>query len=575
MQNAEIAAALDEVADLLELKGANKFQIRAYRSAARTVENLSRSVAAMIETGEDPATLPGVGARISGYLHELVETGRLAMLEELRSSFPPGLIELTRIPGLGPKKAVALGEALGVASVADLEAALREGRLEGVRGFGARRAEKLLEAIASSAAARSRFLRTKAARLIGGVLKWMEDAPGLLQIEVAGSFRRGVETVGDIDLLARAEGDGARVVDHFVAFPGATRVEAAGSTKGSIVLRSRLQVDLRVIPGESWGAALHYFTGSKEHNVRIRQIAKKRGLRVSEWGVFRGEGDDERIAGATEADVFASLGLPWIPPELREDRGEIAAAAAGTLPRLIDTTDMKGDLQMHSTWSDGRFTIEEMALACRDRGYEYMAMTDHSGGTPTMINGLTAERTRAQWEEIEIARERAPGIVILKGMEVDILRDGSLDMDDETLVGLDVVLVSIHSYMKMERSEMTKRVIRALRHPMVDILGHPTGRQLSRRPPFALDMDAVLEVAAEMDVAVEINASPNRLDLSDVHAFRAHELGVKLILSTDAHTRRELDNMRYGIEQARRAWCEACDVLNTLPWKEFQKWVTR
>lgn len=403
----------------------------------------------------------------------------------------------------------------------------------------------------------------------------MEDAPGLLQIEVAGSFRRGVETVGDIDLLARAEGDGARVVDHFVAFPGATRVEAAGSTKGSIVLRSRLQVDLRVIPGESWGAALHYFTGSKEHNVRIRQIAKKRGLRVSEWGVFRGEGDDERIAGATEADVFASLGLPWIPPELREDRGEIAAAAAGTLPRLIDTTDMKGDLQMHSTWSDGRFTIEEMALACRDRGYEYMAMTDHSGGTPTMINGLTAERTRAQWEEIEIARERAPGIVILKGMEVDILRDGSLDMDDETLVGLDVVLVSIHSYMKMERSEMTKRVIRALRHPMVDILGHPTGRQLSRRPPFALDMDAVLEVAAEMDVAVEINASPNRLDLSDVHAFRARELGVKLILSTDAHTRRELDNMRYGIEQARRAWCEACDVLNTLPWKEFQKWVTR
>ena len=381
--------------------------------------------------------------------------------------------------------------------------------------------------------------------------------------------------MGDVDLLARAEGDGARVVEHFVAFPGASRVDAAGSTKGSIVLRSGLQVDLRVIPSESWGAALHYFTGSKEHNVRIRQLAKKSGLRVSEWGVFRGEGDDERIAGATEEEVFASLGLAWIPPELREDRGEIAAATAGTLPRLIDTADMKGDLQMHSTWSDGRFTIEEMALACRARGYEYLAMTDHSGGALTMINGLTAERARAQWEEIEITRERVPGITILKSMEVDILRDGSLDMDDETLAGLDLVLVSVHSHMKMERSEMTKRVIRALRHPMVDILGHPTGRILSRRPPFAVDMDAVLEVAAEMDVAVEINASPNRLDLSDVHAFRARELGVKIVVSTDAHTKRELDNMRYGIEQARRAWCEAGDVLNTLPWTEFRKWVKR
>ena len=574
MQNAEIAVALDDVADLLELKESNPFHVRAYRTAARTVESLSRPVAAIIQAGEDLAELPGVGARISAHLKELVETGRLGVLEDLRGQLPPGIIELTRIQGLGPKKAILLAQQLGVATVADLESAILDGRLAGVRGFGEKSAAKLLEAIAASTEAQGRLLRTTAAQLLVGILKWTNDAPGALEIAVAGSFRRGVETVRDIDLLVRAEGDGTPVVQHFTDFPGAVRVEAAGSTRGSVILRSGFQVDLRVVPTESWGAALHYFTGSKEHNVRMRQRARRRGLKVSEYGVFR-EDTAERVAGASEEEVFAALGLDFIPPELREDRGEIAAAAEGRLPKLVHHRDLKGDLQMHSTWSDGRFSIEEMALDCRDRGYEYLAMTDHSGGALTMVNGLTAERAHAQWAEIDEVRGRVPGITILKSMEIDILKDGSLDVDAETLAGLDLVLVSVHSFMKMDREAMTERVIRALRHPKVDILGHPTGRNLSRRPPFAIDMEAVLQVAKEQDVAVEINASPNRLDLSDVHAFRARELGVKIVISTDAHTRQELDNMRYGIEQARRAWCEPGDILNTRPWEEFRAWLQR
>jgi DNA polymerase (family 10) len=570
--NAAIAAALDDVGDLLELRGSNRFQVRAYRTAARNVESLTRSVEEMVRAGEDPSSLPGIGAKMSAHLRELVETGTLAILEELGRSLPRGLIELTRIPGLGPKRALLLAQELGVGSVEELEGALKDGRVAGVSGFGAKSAAKLLDAIATTREARSRHLRVRAERMLAGVLNWMEGAPGITAIEVAGSLRRRADTVTDVDLVARADGDGAPIVRHFVAFPGAARGEAEGSTKGTLVLRSGLQVDLRVVRSESWGAALHHFTGSKEHNVQIRQLAKRHGLKVSESGVFRGE---LRIAGATEEEVFGALGLAWIPPELREDRGEVEAAAGGGLPRLLEGLDLKGDLQMHSTWSDGRLSIEQMALACRDLGYEYLAMTDHSGGALSMVNGLTADRARAQWEEIERVREVVTGIRVLRSMEVDILRDGSLDMDDETLEGLDVVLVSVHSFMRMNSAAMTERVVRALQHPLVDILGHPTGRMLGRRPPFAVDMDAVLQAAAELDVAVEINANPNRLDLSDVHAFRARELGVKIVVSTDAHNRRELDNMHFGVDQARRAWCEAGDVLNTRSWAAFEAWLNR
>jgi DNA polymerase (family 10) len=346
------------------------------------------------------------------------------------------------------------------------------------------------------------------------------------------------------------------------------------------VLRSGLQVDLRVIPTESFGAALHYFTGSKEHNVKIRALGVRKKLRVNEWGVYpasdatQKEDFGERLAGASEEEVFAVLGLAWIPPELREDRGEIEAARAGTLPGLIRREDLRGDLQMHSTWSDGRYPIEVMATSCRELGYEYFALTDHSQSL-TMTNGLTPERVRMQWREIEEVRQRVPGIALLRSLEVDILKDGSLDMPDEILEQLDVVVASVHSFMQMGEAEMTERVIRALRHPMVDVLAHPTGRLLTRRAPYALDVEAVLQAAKDLNVAVELNASPNRLDLSDVHVHRAKELGVKVAISTDAHTVRELGYMRHGIEQARRGWLERKDVLNAMSLGELRVWLER
>lgn len=574
MQNAALASALDEVADLLELKGANRFQIRAYRRAARVVESLARPVEAMVASGEDLTGLSGIGARMATHLREMVETGRLSVLEQLVAALPQGVVELTRVPGLGPKRATQLVRELGVTSTDELEAAVVDGRVAAVKGFGEKSAARLREVIARSRTARGEFLLVRAERMLGGILQWAREGPGVAEVVVAGSLRRRCDTVSDVDLLARVKGDCAAAVRHFVAFPGATRVEAAGATKGTAILRSGLQVDLRAVASESWGAALHYFTGSKEHNVRIRALAKRRGLRVSEWGVYRNEG--ERVAGATEDDVFAALGLTWIPPEIREDKGEVEAAANGALPRLLEQKDLKGDLQMHSTWSDGRVPLERMATACRDRGYEYMAMTDHSGGALAMVNGLTAARARMQWEEIERVSAAVPGVRLLRSMEVDILKDGSLDMDDETLDGLDVVVVSVHSFMRdLPSAAMTDRIIRALRHPRVDILGHPTGRILGRRPPFAVDMDAVLDAAAELDVAVEINASPFRLDLSAEHAFRARERGVKVAVSTDAHAERELDYMRFGVDQARRAWCEPKDVVNALPWNAFRRWLGR
>jgi len=416
----------------------------------------------------------------------------------------------------------------------------------------------------------------------------MRAAPGAQRVEVAGSLRRRRETIGDVDLLVECAGDGAQVVQHFIAFGGASRAEAAGPTKGSIVLASGLQVDLRVVPPESFGAALVYFTGSKEHNINLRTRAVRDGLRVNEWGVYRvpeGEGDDEpapdpsqpfgeHVSGDTEESVYAALGMPYVPPVLRENRGEVEAALEGTLPRLVELEDLRGDLQMHSTWSDGDVSIEEMARACLERGYEYMAITDHSQ-VMAMVGGLSPERARAQWEEIDEARERVPGIRILRSVEVDILKDGELDMPDDVLAELDLVVISVHSFMNQDKRTMTDRVLRAMSHPEVDILAHPTGRQINKREPFPLDVEAVLEAAAELSVAVELNANPRRLDLKDTHVQRAKELGVPVVISTDAHSVAELGYMRYGVDQARRGWLERDDVLNTLSAKKFAKWLAR
>ena len=586
MENIDVARVLEELADLLEIQGANPFRIRAYRNGVRTVESLTRPLRVMVAEGEDLTELPAVGTSMAEHIVELLETGTISTMEEVAREIPRSLVELMRLDGVGPKKARKLFDELDVRTVDDLAAALEAGTVQELSGFGKKSAEKIQRAIEDHRARTGRFLLDEAELLVAGVLEHMEDAPGVERLEVAGSLRRRKETIGDVDLLALCEGDGTVVVDHFTAFPGAERVEAQGSTKGTIVLASGLSIDLRVIPRRSFGAALQYFTGSKEHNVAVRTRAVKEGIRVNEWGVFRlPEGVDaaeveteggERLAGETEEEVYEALGMAWVPPELREDRGEVALAREGAdaLPRLVTVDDIRGDLQMHSTWSDGKASLEEMARACLARGYEYFAMTDHSS-VMAMVQGLTPEKARRQWAEMAEVQERVPGIRILRSCEVDILRDGSLDMPDEILEELDVVLVSVHTAMEMSRTEMTDRVLRALEHPDVDILAHPTGRILGRRDPFPLDVETVLQAAAELDVAVELNANPHRLDLNDVYVHRARELGVPVVLSTDAHAPSGLAHMRYGVDQARRGWLGPEDVLNCRSLEELEAWLGR
>ena len=584
MENLDVSRVLTTLADLLEIQGANPFRIRAYRNAVNTVNSLSRPLAAMVEAGEDLTKLPGVGKTVAHHIIEFLETGRITRLEEVSAEIPVTLVELVRLDGVGPKKAKKLFEQLGVKTVDDLAEQLDAGTVRELDGFGRKSAEKIKRSIEDHRKHSGRFQIHEVEKLIAGVLEHMAHAPGVDKIELAGSLRRRKETIGDVDILARHEGDGTPVVDHFVGFDGAARVLGAGPTKGSIVLHSGLQVDLRVIPGRSFGAALQYFSGSKEHNVAVRTLAVRKGLRVNEWGVFRlpgdvdpatvGKEDGERLAGDTEEGVYEVLGMSWVPPALRENRGEVEAAVADSLPELVSLEDIRGDLQMHSTWSDGKVSLEEMTRACRDLGYEYLAVTDHSQAM-AMVQGLTPERAREQWEEVEEVRRRVTGIDLLRSAEVDILKDGSLDMPDEILDGLDLVVISVHSFMDQDKTTMTERVLKAMMHPTVDILAHPTGRLINRREPYALDVESILEAASELGVAVELNANPNRLDFSDVHVHRAKELGVPVVISTDAHAPAALQNMRFGVDQARRGWLEAADVLNTRSAKEFSKWVAR
>ncbi|MCH2470111.1 MAG: DNA polymerase/3'-5' exonuclease PolX [Gemmatimonadetes bacterium] len=584
MENLDVARTLTELADLLEIQGASPFRIRAYRNAVNTINSLSRPLKDMVAAGEDLTELPGVGKSVAKYIGEFLTSGSISRLEEVSAEFPRSLVQLMRLDGVGPKKARKLFEELDVRTVDDLAAELEAGRVQTLDGFGVKSAAKIIDAIEDHKKHTGRFQIRETERLIAGLLEHMQSAPGVARIELAGSLRRRKETIGDVDILAELEGDGTPVVDHFVSFSGAQRVVGAGSTKGSIVLHSGLQVDLRVIPSRSFGAALQYFSGSKEHNVAVRSRAVRQGLRVNEWGVFRvpeteddepiGKEDGERLAGDTEQSVYEVLGMSWVPPELRENRGEVEAACEDELPELVSLEDIRGDLQMHSTWSDGKASVEEMARSCLERGYEYFALTDHSQAM-AMVQGLTPERAREQWAEIEQVQELVPGIRILKSVEVDILKDGSLDMPDDVLEQLDVLVISVHSFMDQNKKTMTDRVLRAMQHPSADILAHPTGRIINRREPFELDVEAVLEAAADLSVAVELNANPNRLDFSDVHVHRAKELAVPVVISTDAHSPRGLADMRFGVDQARRGWLEASDVLNTRSVEEMMGWLGR
>jgi DNA polymerase (family 10) len=568
----------------MEIQGAGPFRIRAYRNAVNTINSLSRPLASMLEAGEDLTELPGVGKSVAKAIAELLVSGRVTRLEEISAEIPISLVELVRLDGVGPKKAKKLFDELDVKTVDELEAQLDAGTVQQLDGFGAKSAEKIRRAIEDHRKHSGRFQIHEAEKLIAGVLEHVRGTPGVGMVEVAGSLRRRKETIGDVDILAEYEGDGTPVVDHFVSFDGAARILGAGPTKGSVVLHSGLQVDLRVIPARSFGAALQYFSGSKEHNVAVRTRAVRSGLRVNEWGVFRvpedadpselGKEDGERLAGETEEGVYEALGMKWVPPVLRENRGEVEAALADELPELVTLKDIRGDLQMHSTWSDGAVSLEEMAVACRDLGYEYIAVTDHSQAM-AMVQGLTPERAREQWVEIDEVRERVDGIAILRSVEIDILKDGDLDMPDDILEELDVVVISVHSFMDQDRTTITDRVLKAMAHPTVDILAHPTGRIINRREPFDMDVEVVLEAAAELGVAVELNANPNRLDFNDVHVHRARELGVPVVISTDAHSPRGLTNMRFGVDQARRGWLGPGDVLNTKSLAEFTSWLGR
>lgn len=577
MNNAEIASVLEEIADILEIQNENTFRVRAYRNAARTIEVQTTPLSRLVEEGKPLTDLPGIGKEMANHIREMVETGTLGFRDRLVADVPRSLIDLMHLPSVGPKKAKKLWDELQISSVDELEEAAKAGRIASVAGFGAKTQEKILAGIQDFRQHTSRMLLIEAERYVEPLLGYLRELPGVERLEVAGSYRRRRETVGDIDLLATAA-DAEPVMEAFLRYPQIAQIAMSGDTRSSIVLGSGLQVDLRVVPPDCYGAALVYFTGSKEHNVRLRRRAVERGLRISEYGVFRAvegeEGEGERIAGAEEADVYASVGLAWIPPELREDRGEIDAAALGLLPRLIEASDIRGDLHMHSVWSDGRNTIEEMVEACAARGYEYMVISDHSQ-VLAMTNGLDAYRLREQWKEIAEVQARHPEIRILKAMEVDILGDGSLDLEDEMLAGLDVVLVSLHSRFDLPSDEQTERVLKALSHPEVNIFCHPTARIINRRKGAEMDMDTVLRRAAELGVAVELNSSPNRLDLRDDHLRRARELGCRIVINTDSHRTGELDLIHYGIQQARRAGLEAANVLNTLPVEDFLRGIAR
>lgn len=566
-ENAEIATLLRETADLLEIEGENPFRIRAYRTAARVVEEHPESIAAI--AARDPKALtelPGIGKDLAQKIAQLAHGRSFDVLREARKRMPPGLPELMRLPGLGPKRAQQLHRALKIRNLRDLERALKAGRLRSVPGFGERTEQRLLTELGAQKATSRRFLRARAAESAERLVSYLRDLEGLHAVEVAGSYRRCVETVGDLDILVTAESDAA-VIERFVSFPGVARVLAKGPTRASVRLRSGLQVDLRLLAEESFGSGLYYFTGSKAHNIAVRRLALKRGLKVNEYGIFRGE---KRIGGRTEEEVFRAVDLPWIPPELREDRGEIEAARANKLPGLLELGDIRGDLQCHTTASDGRNSLEQMAETAEALGYTYLAVTDHTPAL-AMIQGLDRQGFRRQMKEIERLNGRLRKLTVLAAAEVDILADGTLDLDDDTMADLDLVVASIHSRFGLPEAQQTERVVRALRHPSVDILGHPAGRIIGRRRPLPLAWDRVFETARDHGVMIEVNAQPDRLDLDDRLVQVAIGQGVRLVVSTDAHSTNELSFMRWGVDQARRGWAEKKDVANTLTLRDFRK----
>jgi DNA polymerase (family 10) len=554
VQNAEIAAMFDQTADLLEIKGENQFRVRAYRRAARTIEGLPQSVRNLLSVGTDLSELPGIGKDLAGKIAKIVTTGHFDLLESLKKKLPGQLGDMAALPGLGPKRIKLLHDKLKVRTLDDLRRVIKTGRLHDLRGFGPGIENKLASALVKPAAEK-RFKLAVAEAEAEALVGYLRDGG---RVVVAGSFRRRRDTVGDLDVVVTAK-DGAAVGDQLMRYENVAEVLAHGPTRTTVVLRSGLQVDVRAVPEESYGAALMYFTGSKSHNIALRSLANEHGWKLNEYGLFSGR---RRIAGATEEEIYGKLRLAFIPPELREDRGEVALAKANNLPRLVTLADIRGDLHVHSDWTDGTTTMAAMAAGAQTLGYEYIALTDHSRRV-AMAHGLDPARLSRQIREIDRLNDKLDGFTILKGIEVDILKDGRLDLPDSSLSQLDVVVASVHSYFELPREAQTDRIIRAMENRHVSILGHPTGRLIGVREPYDVDMERIISAARDLGCFLEINAEPDRLDLNDIHAHAARAMGVKLAVSTDAHSVNALQYMRFGIDQARRGWLTADDVLNT------------
>ncbi len=565
VHNTEIADIFDELADLLDIEGANPFRIRAYRNAAEMIRGHPKSFAELVAAGQDLSKLPSIGKDLAGKIQVIVDTGRLPLLDQVSSRTPAALSKLMKIEGLGPQRVKALYHGLNIRSAADLERAAKSGRIRELPGFAAKTESAILKGVRQLAARAQRMKLNEAEDFAQPLLDYLQKCKGVKSVTVAGSLRRRKETIGDLDILVTAQ-RGTPVMQHLADYDEVEDIVSQGATRSTVHLRAGISVDVRVVPQVSYGAALHYFTGSKAHNIALRKLGIKQGLKINEYGVFR---QKKRVAGRTEAEVFASVGLPYIPPELRRDHGEIAAARLDQLPKLVTLADIRGDLHCHTRASDGHATLEEMADTAAQRGYQYVSINDHSQRV-TIAHGLDEKRVFEQLEAIDKLNAKLDGISILKSTEVEILEDGSLDLPNHVLKELDFTVCAVHYQYDLSKDKQTARILRAMDNPYFTILAHPTGRLINERDPYAINLEALMNGAKQRGCFLELNAHPDRLDLSGDACRLAKDIGLKVAISTDAHNTGDLEYMRYGIDQARRGWLAAEDIINTRSLKDLR-----
>lgn len=570
VHNTEIADSFDSLADLLEIEGANPFRVRAYRNAARTIRSYGKNMSDLVKSDTDLSKLPNIGKDLAEKITTMVKTGKLPLLEEVKSRTPAALGELIKIKGLGPKRVKTLYSKLDIKSPDDLERAVSCGKIRNLEGFGEKTEQMIMERLKHFSGREQRTKLRDAEAIVKPLLEHLKQKKGVKDIIVAGSYRRRKETIGDLDILVTAR-KGSTIINHFTKYDEIDEIISRGNTRSTVHLRSGLSVDLRVVPQVSYGAALHYFTGSKAHNIAVRKLGIKKGYKINEYGVFK---DDKRIAGKTEKQVYARINLPYIPPELRENRGELELARKGKLPDLIKLEDIRGDLHCHTRATDGKNNLKQMADAALQLGYDYLSINDHSKHV-SIAHGLNKKRLLEQIREIDKLNEKLDRIVILKSVEVDILEDGSLDLPDSVLKQLDFTVCAVHYKFDLSRNKQTSRILRAMDNPYFNILAHPTGRLINEREPYSVDLDKLMQASLDNGCFLEVNAQPERMDLTDDACKLAKDIGVKVAISTDAHRAGDLELMRFGVDQARRGWVEKDDVINTQPLKKLKALLAR